>query len=133
MSGLLSSCDILCMQETMLTKQDCPILNTVDDNFMGHGVAPVDCTDGFISGRPYGGVACLWKKSIDHAVTIVVCNYDWLICLKLCDGGKTHLPYYCAENIDKYNDSIGKLSAFIMELNTCLVRVSLLLEILMQI
>ena len=47
----LSNCDMLCLQETMLTKQECSVLNSFHDNYYGNGVAPVDETLGVIQWR----------------------------------------------------------------------------------
>ena len=56
LSDLLIKCDVLCLQEVMLTKQDCYLLNTCNDSYVGWGVSPVDASCGILSGRPYGGV-----------------------------------------------------------------------------
>ena len=56
----------------MLTKQECHILNNCHDGYVGYGVSPVDSSDGIISGRPYGGVGFLWKRSLDQYITILM-------------------------------------------------------------
>ena len=83
--ALLSNCDILCLQETMLTKQECSLLNSFHDNYYGYGVAPVDETLGVIRGRPRGGVGVLWKKHLDSCVSIIETEYDWLCCIRLTE------------------------------------------------
>ena len=52
-------CDILCLQELMISKQDCHILNTFHRDYLGNGVSPVEASLGVLSGRPYGGVGFL--------------------------------------------------------------------------
>ena len=37
---LLNICDILCLQELMLTKQECCTLNAIRHNCYGYGVSP---------------------------------------------------------------------------------------------
>ena len=49
---LLCNYDIICLQETMLTKQECATLNCVHDDCYGYGVSPVDASLRIIRGRP---------------------------------------------------------------------------------
>ena len=56
LSDLLMKCDILCLSERMLTKQDCHLLGTCHGSYVGYGVSPVDASCGTLSGRPYDGV-----------------------------------------------------------------------------
>ena len=61
---LLTICDILCLQELMLTKQECCTLNAIRHNRYGYGVSPTDASLGVIRGRPRGGVGfCMGKTS----------------------------------------------------------------------
>ena len=58
---ILSKCDILCLQELRISKQDCHTLiymrlNTCHRDYLGYGVSPVDASLGVLSGLPYGGV-----------------------------------------------------------------------------
>ena len=82
---LLCDYDIICLQETMLTKQECATLNCVRDDCYGYGVSPVDASLRIIRGRPHGGVGFIWKKRLESNVSIIECEYDWLCCLKLSD------------------------------------------------
>ena len=66
LSNLVNECDVLCLHELMLMKQECHILNNSHDDYVGYGVLPVDSSDGIISGRPYGGLGFLWKCSLDQ-------------------------------------------------------------------
>ena len=59
---ILSKCDILCLQELMISKQDCHMLNTFHRDYLGYGVSPVDASLGVLSGRPYGGVGYCGNK-----------------------------------------------------------------------
>ena len=42
LSNLLVKCDILCLQELMLTKHDCHLLNACRVSYVGYGVK---CSD----------------------------------------------------------------------------------------
>ena len=100
------NCDILCL-ETMLTKQECSVLNSFHDNYYGYVVAPVDETLGVIRGRPHGGVGVLWKKHLDGCVSIIESEYDWLCCVRISEDIlkeyyliNVYLPYECTDNTD---------------------------------
>ncbi len=54
---LMQNCDILCLQETFLSKQDLGKLNSFNDNFHGAGTSTTDLTMGIVRGRISGGVA----------------------------------------------------------------------------
>lgn len=58
---LLEECDILCLQETWLPKQDLERLNTLHANFHGVGESTTDLCDKIAHGRIPGGVAILWN------------------------------------------------------------------------
>ena len=51
------NCDILCLQETFLPKQDLAKLNSFSDNSHGAGESTTDLTMGIVRGRIAGGVA----------------------------------------------------------------------------
>ena len=103
------------------------LLNSCHSDYYGYGVSPVDATLDIISGRPYGGVGFLWKKGLDADVSIIECEFDWLCCIKICDGKKeyilinVYLPYECVDNRDDYSDCLAKLNVIIENINsTCI-------------
>lgn len=59
---LLNTCDILCVQETFLSKQDLERLNSLLKDFYGAGESTTDCSTKLVRGRISGGVAVLWHK-----------------------------------------------------------------------
>ena len=127
---LLSNCDILCLQETMLTKQECSVLNSFHDNYYGYGVAPVDETLGVIRVRPRDGVGVLWKKHLDGCVSIIESEYDWLCCVRIREDIlkeyyliNVYLPYECTDNTDEFNDCLTKLNVFIDSINSTCVTI----------
>lgn len=69
---LCQSADVLALQETWLLPHDLPLLNTVDDSFGCTGTSAVDTSAGLLSGRPYGGVALLWRKSAFETVRTII-------------------------------------------------------------
>lgn len=81
--NLLQKCDILCLQETFLSKQDLGQLNSVSGCFYGAGESTVDLTMGIVKGRIAGGVAILWRKKLDSVITVVRTGVDWCIAVHL--------------------------------------------------
>ena len=57
--NLLQSCDILCLQETFLSKQDLGGLNCVNYFFHGAGESSTHLSQGIVRGRIPGGIAIL--------------------------------------------------------------------------
>lgn len=63
---LLENVDIVCIQDTFLSKEDLDKLNTVNDDFYGVGESTTDLSMGTARGRIPGGVAILWHKNMIH-------------------------------------------------------------------
>ena len=49
--------DIICLQETFLSKQDLSCLNVIHKDFQGVGASSTDTREKLVTGHPYGGVA----------------------------------------------------------------------------
>ena len=49
------------------------LLKDVDDNFDAFGISAMNDENGYQIGRPYGGLAVLWRKEFTHAYTEFVC------------------------------------------------------------
>ena len=56
--------DVIFLQETFLTNNDLSMLNLIDENYYGIGVAASFSERSLqaMAGRPMGGLACLYKK-----------------------------------------------------------------------
>ena len=100
--------DIIFLQETWLSKNDNALLKDVDDNFDAFGISAMNDENGYQTGRPYGGLAVLWRKEFTHACTLL--NLDDVCLLGVTfdtNLGKmllvnTYLPYQCADNFEDY-------------------------------
>ena len=68
---LCSTADIIALQETWLFPHDLDYLNTIDNQFSSTGKSAIDTSTGILRGRPYGGVAILWRKSAFPSVAVV--------------------------------------------------------------
>ena len=95
--------DIICLQETWLSKQELNCLNTLHTDFHGSGVAIVDYRDGLRRGHNPGGVAIMWRKRFDSCVEVLNFDTDWLTGIKLSQNNKSYvilcvyMPYESAD------------------------------------
>ena len=71
--------DILCLQETFLSKQDLSCLNAIHKDFQGIGASSTDTRDKLVTGHPYGGVAILYKSKFAKCISPIYFNLDWVI------------------------------------------------------
>ena len=61
---LCKSHDVILLQETWLAKQQLHFLSFIHDDFLFVGTSCMDLEDGVMTGRPHGGTAVLWRKSL---------------------------------------------------------------------
>ena len=61
---LLNDCDILLLQETLLTENNCMNFDQIDNNFVSASIPAVRAND-VTSGRASGGLAIFWRKTDD--------------------------------------------------------------------
>lgn len=80
---LCRSADIVALQETWLLSHDLPFLGSVDDAFAYTGKSAVDTSEGVLIGRPYGGVALLWRKAAFPSVSVIQCRSVRLAAIKV--------------------------------------------------
>ena len=120
---LFAGTDILCLQETWLFKQDLYSLNSVHADFVGIGTSTFDLSDGFCKGHAPGGVAILYRQSLQNCFEPVHFDIDWCIGAKVSIDGKSfiilnlYLPYQCAENEPEYLEKLGELGSILEGIN----------------
>ena len=66
---LCNTCDIICLQETWLSKQNLDFLASIQTDFHGTGISSFDDGDGMLEGSPFGGTAILWHKKLQATLT----------------------------------------------------------------
>lgn len=117
---LCRDADIIALQETWLLPHDLPTLGTIDDNFAFTGKSAVDTSKGILRGRPYGGVALLWRKSAFPCVSVIECHSVRLTAIRiLIDGGRSvlvisvYMPTDTAENLTEFTDCMSEISALV--------------------
>ena len=91
---LCDSNDIIYLQETWLAKFELFMLNQIHDDFIGLGVSAFDSSSALLSGRPYGGIAILWKKSLQGSVKAKVIS-DRIMVMDIA----TNLGVICLYNV----------------------------------
>ena len=107
--------DIVLLQETWLLDYDLSYLVTVHKEFYSKGISSVDTTGGLHLGRPYGGIAILWRKSIADKCTIVEYGDTRIMGIEIeCDTHKlqilnVYLPYNCSDNHSDFIYYLNKI------------------------
>lgn len=90
---LCKTSDVICLQETMLPKQELDYLSYFHPDFYGRGVSPTDLSAGMPEGRPQGGLGILWRKDLPVDWKILIYNNEYRvmgISLKFLDKASCH-------------------------------------------
>ena len=126
---LLEECDIMCVQETWLSKQDLEKLNTLHPMFHGVGESTTDLSERLAHGRIPGGVATLWNCKYDSVVTVLRLEVDWAIGIEIKLDNRSFIilnvytPYESYQNEHEYNNRLAFINAFITDNDTSCVYV----------
>ena len=95
--------DILLIQETWLIRGNLLKLNGIHQDYLAYGVSGIDESK-VLLGRPYGGLAVLWHKSVAQYVKRVDSGCERLCCISLQCENKTLLivnAYMPVDNMSK--------------------------------
>jgi hypothetical protein len=90
---LCKTADLIALQETWLLPNELSMLNSISDDFGCTGVSAVDTTAGMLRGRPHGGVALLWKRSVFQEVSVVQCHNSRICAAKVVLNDKAFLVF----------------------------------------
>jgi len=74
MHDLLQLCeihDVVCLQEHWLLPNELDILSQLHSDFYGFGYSAVDISSDILIGRPYGGSAILYRKSLANCIKFI--------------------------------------------------------------
>ena len=113
---------IILLQETWLAKQNLCSLSTISENHYACGIAVVDYESGLQIGRPHGGTAILWDKSLDAST--LKANDESIVGLNLHTFDSSisiinvYLPYCCSANTDDYLMYLNNLQTMCDNLKT---------------
>lgn len=121
---LCQSYDIIALQETWLLPDDIQFLGDIDQQFGFTGTSAVDTAAGMLRGRPYGGVALLWNKSVFQNVSVVQCDNPRVCAINITLGQRSflvfsvYMPTDKVENLAEFTNCLSLVSAIINNNNT---------------
>ncbi|VVD05711.1 unnamed protein product [Leptidea sinapis] len=93
-------------------------LNTIDDKFRAYGVSAVDTTS-VLKGRPYGGVAILWRKDMFPTVNHIYCGNPRVTAVRselACRSiivVSVYMPTEAGDNLPMFTECLEVISAVI--------------------
>ena len=114
---LCDKSDIVFLQETWLSLQELPSLSTIHSDIYGRGISSMNDSDGVRVGRPFGGLAVLWRKTFGTALTIESLDDNRLMLCRLMHGNTTttlanvYLPCDNGSNIDEFSFYLSKIDS----------------------
>lgn len=118
---LCSKNDILLLQETWLLPSELGYLANIHPDFQSTGTSAVNLSNGPLVGRPHGGVAILWRSTMQAIV--IDCNEPRItgIELSLKSGNililTIYMPTHNIVNLPEFSDLLSKVNAIIEEKN----------------
>ena len=122
--SLLSSADIVVLQELMLCMDDLPLLNDIDVNFDNTAMVEDRDLEGISEGRPSRGVAIFWRKKLSHCVKPVLISDSVIGVILSGEVGEvllinTYMPcdLQTLDALDKYRQMLATLETVIREQN----------------
>ena len=101
-----------------------PMLSSISNEFVGYGLSSMKDEQQIHTGRPFGGIAMLWRKSLNKYISIVTYDCDRIVGLKFESNSFAalfvcvYLPYDCSDNFDDYMFLLAKISQIIDEFQT---------------
>jgi exonuclease III len=120
---LCSQYDILLLQEHWLLPHELFTLKTLHNDFYATASSAVDTSSGMLIGRPYGGVAILYRKSLASCIDVFKYDDERIIGITLSSnvGSLLILCVYMPTNygdaisLESYVEYLGKLQAIISQ------------------
>lgn len=103
---------------------DLTSLGNIDVNFDYTGTSAVDTAVGMLRGRPYGGVALLWNKSVFRDVTVINCGNPRICAIKVSIDQRSflvccvYMPTDKPDNLMDFTDCLSAVSAIVDSNNT---------------
>lgn len=111
--------DVIALQETWLMPHDLSFLGSIDNNFAYTGTSAVDTSAEVLRGRPYGGVALLWRKDVFPMVNVVKCSSVRLTAIKATLKDRSvmffsvYMPIDSSENLVEFTECLSEITAII--------------------
>ena len=123
---LCARCDIVFLQETWLSEAELPLLSQISPDFYCKGLSAMDTRNGVLIGRPFGGIAILWRKTLGTSAALVLYGESRLLGLELttCSNNvkilviNAYLPCSSAETDDQFVFYLSKLDSIVSSADT---------------
>ena len=118
---LCGKCDLLLLQETWIIDQEIPILSGIHKDFYSRGISSIDTSSGIHRGRPYGGLAILWRKTLGSMCSVSLMDDSRLMAIEIKIDGITmtilnvYMPYDNGNNIEEYQSYLVKVDSKLSE------------------
>jgi hypothetical protein len=97
-----------------------PMLGQLSSDFYATGISAMDTGSDIIKGRPYGGLAFLWRKSLGTCCNIVTYDDDKrLLGLEIknetieCLILNVYMPFCCNDNVDEFLLYVNRINNII--------------------
>ncbi|CAK1598235.1 unnamed protein product [Parnassius mnemosyne] len=122
---LCRSADVIALQETWLLPHELPLLSTIDSDFGATGTSAINTSDGLLTGRPYGGVALLWRKSVFQTVSVINCDNVRTAAIKITVSNRSvvifsvYMPTNCNENLFIFTECLSLIKSIIEVEENC--------------
>lgn len=119
---ICKTADIIALKETWLLPHDVLYLGSIDNEFGFVGNSAVDTSD-ILRGRPYGGVAILWWKSLFPTVTVLTWSSVRLVSVKVELTDRTiivfsvYMPTDSTDNLIEFTECLCEINAIIQSNN----------------
>lgn len=120
---LCKTADIILLQETWLYPHDLSFLGNIHEEFSYTGKSSVDTSAGICKGRPYGGLAILWRKSAFNYVSVVKIQSNRICAVKILVSNRSfmvinmYMPTDCNENLPMFTQCLGEMYSLITNCN----------------
>jgi hypothetical protein len=111
--------DIIMLQETWLYEFELTTLASLHSEFYAKGITAIDHETDIHVGRPHGGLAILWRKSISKFCKIIEYNDNRLLGLELNSGNtvvllvNVYMPYNSPSNHEDFLFYLHKIEHII--------------------
>ena len=112
---------LIALQETWLLPHELARCDAIHPDFNRFATSAVDTGGRVLRGRPYGGLAWLWHKTLDSKVKPVVYGENRILGLRFNEGNSSilflnvYMPTQTKENNLEFLRILGKIASIIEE------------------
>jgi len=120
---LCNNYDLVLVQEHWLMPDELQLLSNIHPDFLACGASAVDTSRDILVGRPYGGTAILYRKSLADHITLVHGTDSRITAVRIHTryGSvlvvNVYMPteYHNEDSLEQYTETCGKINALIIE------------------